>query len=274
MNSETLLQSADISVFEHRCHAARNAVSSTEQFSAHTIAYVRQGSFGYQAFAGNFELLPGAMMVGKQCDEYRCTHDHHGGGDVCLSIHLAPEWVQRLGDTTRVWRIGALPPVPELVALAELACTAAADADALRLEQLVLQLCARFVEIAGDKTLKFAPADASQRRRAVETALWLDENFHQPVSLQGMADYTGLSSFHFLRVFTAVVGITPHQYLLRSRLRHAARLLSSENRDVTNAALSCGFNDLSNFVRTFHRATGYSPGRFARLSADRKILQV
>jgi AraC-like DNA-binding protein len=75
-------------------------------------------------------------------------------------------------------------------------------------------------------------------------------------------------------VFSRVLGITPHQYLLRSRLRHAARRLADDDRSVTEIAYDVGFNDLSNFVRTFHRAAGVSPLKFRQASrGERKILQ-
>jgi AraC family transcriptional regulator len=68
--------------------------------------------------------------------------------------------------------------------------------------------------------------------------------------------------------------VTPHQYLIRSRLRHAARLLAHDTRPVTDVALDVGFADLSNFVRTFHRAAGVSPRRFRQAAkGDRKIFQ-
>jgi len=71
-----------------------------------------------------------------------------------------------------------------------------------------------------------------------------------------------------------VLGVTPHQYLVRSRLRHAARLLAEDNRDVTDIAYDVGFGDLSNFVRTFHRAAGVSPLKFRQASRGmRKIFQ-
>src|SRR5262249_19578327 len=76
----------------------------------------------------------------------------------------------------------------------------------------------------------------------------------------------GLSQFHFLRLFANALGVTPHQYLVRSRLRHAARLLADSDRAITDVALDVGFGDLSNFVRTFHRAAGASPRRFRRLA--------
>ena len=47
-----------------------------------------------------------------------------------------------------------------------------------------------------------------------------------------------------------------------ARLRRAARLLSSTDQPITDIAFGVGFGDLSNFVRTFHRAAGVSPRRF------------
>jgi AraC-like DNA-binding protein len=71
-----------------------------------------------------------------------------------------------------------------------------------------------------------------------------------------------------------VLGVTPHQYLVRSRLRHAARLLADQDRAITDVAYDIGFNDLSNFVRTFGRAAGVSPLKFRKASrGDRKIFQ-
>jgi AraC family transcriptional regulator len=108
----------------------------------------------------------------------------------------------------------------------------------------------------------------------VDAARWLDERSREPVDLEGAARTAGLSPFHFLRVFSSVLGVTPHQYLVRARLRKAARLLADDARSITDIALDVGFGDLSNFVRTFHRAAGVSPRRFRRAArGDRKILQ-
>jgi AraC-like DNA-binding protein len=67
---------------------------------------------------------------------------------------------------------------------------------------------------------------------------------------------------------------------VRSRLRHAARLLADDGLSITDIAYDVGFGDLSNFVRTFHRAAGISPLRFRQASrgkgnsfSDRNIFQ-
>lgn len=75
-------------------------------------------------------------------------------------------------------------------------------------------------------------------------------------------------------MFSRVLGVTPHQYLLRARLRAAARRLLAEDTEVTQIALDVGFNDVSNFVRTFGRAAGMSPTNFRRRGLqDSNILQ-
>src|SRR5438477_105027 len=135
-------------------------------------------------------------------------------------------------------------------------------------------LAARFVEVVSGRKRTPPGARARDRRRAVEAALWMDAHSHEPIDLEGAAREVGLSSFHFLRLFARVLGVTPHQYLVRSRLRRAARLLAADARPITRIAFDVGFNDISNFVRTFHRAAGVSPGRFRRAAkGDRKILQ-
>ena len=120
----------------------------------------------------------------------------------------------------------------------------------------------RFVDVVSGRERRPVAAGASDRRRAVDAALWLDAHAHEAIDLESAAREAGLSAFHFLRLFARVLGVTPHQYLVRSRLRHAARLLADDARSITEIAFDVGFGDLSNFVRTFHRAAGVSPRAF------------
>jgi AraC-like DNA-binding protein len=71
-----------------------------------------------------------------------------------------------------------------------------------------------------------------------------------------------------------VLGVTPHQYLVRARLRRAAQLLADGDRPITGIAFDVGFGDLSNFVRTFRRAAGLSPRQFrAAARGDGRFVQ-
>lgn len=268
-----LLQRGLITVSDFRCTAGPDDRPFVEQFDCHSISYVRKGSFGCRTRGRSFELVAGSILVGHPGDEYLCSHEHCHG-DECLSFFLTPELVEAIGDCTEVWRVGAAPPLPELMVLGELAQAAAEGRNDVGLDEIGQLLASRFVEVVSGRTQKPTPATSRDRRRAVETALWIDANSHRPINLEHAAVQAGISPFHFLRLFSSVLGVTPHQYLVRSRLRHAARLLADDEISVTDVAYDVGFADLSNFVRTFHRAAGVSPRRFREASrGNRKIFQ-
>ncbi|HET6161824.1 MAG TPA: AraC family transcriptional regulator [Dongiaceae bacterium] len=279
MSMTCISASGALSIYDYRCQVGVGAKPFAERHDRASISFVRKGSFGYRTRGQYFELVAGSVLIGRAGDEYVCSHDHVCG-DECLSFHLAPELVETIGDHDGIWSVGALPPVPELMVLAELADAAAARRSDVALDEAGLLMAARFVEVAGGavaaKSAAFdrSPSTARDRRRAVEAALWLEEHAHQVLDLDTIARQAGLSPFHFLRLFARVLGVTPHQYLVRCRLRHAARLLTDPGHSITDVAFDVGFADLSNFVRTFRRAAGVSPRAFRRAAkGERKILQ-
>src|SRR5712671_4164597 len=265
MAAKTLLQRDAIAVIDYRCSAAPGDAPFVEVHPAFSVSYVRKGSFGCRSRGRSFELVAGSILVGHPGDEYMCTHDHVCG-DECLSFFLSPELVEAIGDRAEVWQIGSAPPLPELMVLGELAQAAADGRSDIGLDEVGQVFASRFVEVVSGRAREPVPAKARDRRRAVETALWIDAHSHRQIDLEHAAGQADISPFHFLRLFSSVLGVTPHQYLVRSRLRHAARLLADDERSVTDVAYDVGFGDLSNFVRTFHRAAGVSPRRFREAS--------
>lgn len=275
MPSTLLLQSGPLSVHEYRCTAGPDDPPYPEQFADHSLSYVRRGSFGCVSRGRRHELVAGSLLVGHPGDEYLCSHEHHVCGDECLSFHFSPECAEQTGATTAAWRVGALPPLPELAVLGELAQAVVEGRSDLGLDEIGAVLAARFAGVAGGRATCRPRSNARDRRRAVEAAMWLDAQAHEAIDLERLARRTGLSSYHFLRLFADTLGVTPHQYLVRARLRRAARLLGEgDARAVTDIAYDVGFNDVSNFVRSFRRAAGVSPGAFRKAArGDRKILQ-
>jgi len=273
MAASTIFRSGLLSVIDNRCEMGPGDKPFVEQHDGFSVSYVRKGRFGYRSRGELTELVAGSILVGHPGDEYMCTHDH-AHGDECLSFFLAPELVETIGGRTEVWRTGGVPPLSELMVLGELAQSAAEGASDVGLDEVGLLFAARFVDVVSGLQRGRPEAAARDRRRAVEAALWIEASSHEPVDLESAAAEAGLSPFHFLRLFSSVLGVTPHQYLIRSRLRRAARLLADDARSITDIAFEVGFGDLSNFVRTFHRAAGVSPRTFRQAAkGDRKILQ-
>ena len=274
MFTVTPLHQGPVSVSEVMCRGDDAAAPALEAHRRWSLAYLRRGSFSCHCRGRLFQLVPGAFLVGRPGDEYRCTHAHHEGGDECLAFYFAPEVVDEVAWRRPHWQSGAAPPLAELAALGELAQAGLRHDTDVAIDEVGLLLAGRYLGLMAGATpspLKSTPAD---QRRAVKAALWIDAHSDQALSLAAMARAAGLSEFHFLRSFGAVLGVTPHQYLVRCRLRKAARLLADPQRAVTDVALDVGFADLSNFVRSFRRAAGVSPTAFRRAArGDRKILQ-
>ena len=273
MIATTLLERKSVSVFNFRCTAGPDSRPFAEQHRGHSISYVRKGSFGLRHRGRCSELVVGSVLIGHPGDEYTCTHEHVCG-DECLSFFFAPEVVETIGDSRTPWQIGSAPPLPEVVVLGELAQAAADGSSDIGLDEIGQMLASRLVEAVSGKPRKSGRDATRDRRRAVETALWIDANSHKHINLEDAAAEAGISPFHFLRLFSQALGVTPHQYLVRSRLRHAARRLTDDDSAITDIAYDVGFADLSNFVRTFHRAAGVSPLKFRQASRGmRNIFQ-
>ena len=273
----TLIEKPAFAAIDYRCDARPHDAPYTEVHTRFSIAYVRRGSFGYRYRGRRFDLVAGSVLIGHAGEEFVCTHAHHEGGDECLSFHFDAASLESVGAASKRERFrdtGALPPLPELVVLGELAQSAARGRSGIALDEAALLFANRFALLVSGNDDAPRTIREYDRRRAVEAALRIDENAHDALDLDDAASAAGLSPFHFLRVFSRVLGVTPHQYLVRSRLRRAARLLADEERRISDIAFDAGFGDLSNFARTFRRAAGMTPRAYRKAArGDRKILQ-
>jgi AraC-like DNA-binding protein len=94
----------------------------------------------------------------------------------------------------------------------------------------------------------------------------LRESWDQRVTLTELTAVAGLSRFELVRRFREQTGVTPHAYQSNLRIEHARRLLGAGTPPAAVAAI-CGFADQPHLTRTFKRAVGVSPGRYARAVA-------
>ena len=255
-------------MIDFACRAGRAARPYPEQHGGWSIALVRRGAFHYRAAPTNrtHALYEGWLLLGRAGDEFECSHEHDGGDD-CTALELSGDLIEDVaravpGCGGAIFEVPVLPPNPRAAALIERLNGAAAEE--LDLDEIARSITHAVVSQAcrvGPKPVEVTAAD----RARIEAAIQLIEaRCAAPLSLDDLAASVGQSSFHFLRVFRRATGVTPHQYLIGARLRRAARMLATTERPVTEIAYDAGFEDLSNFVRTFHRVIGRAPREYRR----------
>jgi AraC-like DNA-binding protein len=131
--------------------------------------------------------------------------------------------------------------------------------DPALLERLVTRLARLHLGARPDSALVDARAlPPLAVQRAVE---YLGDHSAREISLGELAALAGLSRYHFLRLFSAHLGVTPHRYQLLLRVSHARTLLR-DGGGVADVALAAGFSDQSHLTRCFHSVMGVPPREF------------
>jgi AraC-like DNA-binding protein len=95
---------------------------------------------------------------------------------------------------------------------------------------------------------------------------FIERHFQEKISLKELAEVARLSPYHFLRAFSATIGVSPHKYMIGCRLRYAQRLIIStgSTRLLADIAVEAGFYDEAHLASHFRRAFGQPPGRWLR----------
>ncbi len=91
---------------------------------------------------------------------------------------------------------------------------------------------------------------------------YIDDNYHQQISMKKMAAMVNLSSTHFNQRFRALLRLSPTEYVLSRRVQHARNLLSETTQTLTEIAIASGFYDQSHFAKRFRRVTGLTPNAY------------
>lgn len=95
-----------------------------------------------------------------------------------------------------------------------------------------------------------------------DTITYITENFVEPISLSDLATRASLSPFYFTRIFTKETGMTPHQYLIATRLNAAKFLLKTTTFSIKEIAFNSGFTSESSFCTTFKKWESLTPSAY------------
>jgi AraC family transcriptional regulator len=87
----------------------------------------------------------------------------------------------------------------------------------------------------------------------------IENNLTGNVTVDDLADKAGMSKYHFCRAFKKATGVSPIMFVNARRVALAKELLGREDLTISTVALKSGFNDFSNFNRSFKIMTGLTP---------------
>jgi AraC family transcriptional regulator len=268
------------------CTSGPHDRSFEERHSDFRIAVVVAGSFQYRSElaprARRGELMtPGSLLLGNAGHCFECGHEH-GTGDRCIAFGYAPDHFEHLAADAGIraprpeLRATRLPPLRVLSPLVAQACAGLVGSLDAAWEEISLHLAARALRLANGYSNHQGDPPSAAVARVTRIVRAIERHPDAQLSLARLAREAGLSPYHFLRVFQHLTGVTPHQYVLRARMREAASQLAAEPSRVLDIALACGFGDVSNFNRAFKAEFGVSPriyrgGASNRLVASRNI---
>ena len=238
-----------------------------ERHSNFSIAVVASGTFEYRAASGRELMTPGSLMLGSAGQSFECAHEH-GVGDRCVAFWYAPAYFERLAADAgaRDARFGGLrvPPLRALAPLVARACAALGGPVRLSWEEMGVRLASHAVQLSRGLAPGAPAAPAGAVARVTQAVRRIEQDPDDELSLGALARTARLSPYHFLRTFERITGVTPHQYVLRARLRRAATRLVTGPGKILDLALESGFGDLSNFNRAFRAEFGMSPRAYRR----------
>ena len=255
---------------EYQCPFEKGAPVAVEQFSEATIAIVRSGAFRFRSDRDDQLLATGFLLLANPGQCYEISHDQCGG-DRCVIFRFDEAVLEEIsGSETgsqvrRYFSRSVLPPIPRVDALRQLIDQ---HFPTVGLEEVGLALAVCVLEHAAARPHRVAPP-LQQSRRSRDTIFAALEHIERTAeeehSLSEVARVVGLSPFHFLRLFKRETGVTPHRFLMQTRVRKAIALLRETSRPVTEIAFAVGFGDLSNFINFFRREVGCSPSQFRKV---------
>ena len=104
------------------------------------------------------------------------------------------------------------------------------------------------------------------QHRLTQVLEYIQAHLEQDIRLPELAALTGISQYHFCRLFKRSLGTTPHQYVLQQRLERSKHLLKQKDLAIADIALMCGFKNQSHLTTMFRKSIGTTPRSFRTLA--------
>lgn len=276
-------------LLEHHCSRGASAPFTTLATPDQTIVIATRGEHDIEVLTpagwrmANYRPGSGGMTPAGGSAQLRWRSRGKADAFATAHLYLPPSYVEdaaehyrRIGQARRAEPLNALafedPVVAQTVgALLDAMAVGAPDLYAQAAAQwLATHILARHMAVV-DPARDRRTAGVLSDRRLVRVLDYLGAHFADPLTLDALAAEAAISKFHFVRLFRAKTGKTPHAYLLGLRLAAARRLLATTAMPVAGVARACGFASASHFCTAFARAAGATPTAFRQAAHGRPV---
>jgi AraC family L-rhamnose operon transcriptional activator RhaR/AraC family L-rhamnose operon regulatory protein RhaS len=100
--------------------------------------------------------------------------------------------------------------------------------------------------------------------RIAESITYIENNYTQSLTIDKIAQKAHLSRRHFTRIFKENYHLSPYEYIMNLRMKHASKLLRNSNLKITFVASQSGFDDPNYFSRIFKSKKGMTPSKYRK----------
>jgi AraC-like DNA-binding protein len=242
-------------VSEDSCSADPAGPAADWVYGDASIGFVMSGWFEYRTQGETALAAPGSIVFGNAGEHFNVRHvDTLGNRRLVVSFKrdMLEDIARETGVNARFGAI-ALPPSQAATRMFAMmrACSHNNSEDTL--------YALAHAALTAEQSPSPERITARDRRRVQSAVQHIEAHFDEPCSLQSLADLAGLSRFHFVRMFGAIVGQSPNQYLINTRMRAAADWLIATKTPIAQIAFDVGFNDISHFYACFRDAFACTP---------------
>jgi AraC family transcriptional regulator len=242
-------------VNEHSCAADPNDPATEWMYDDAAIGFVMSGWFEYASEDQTLLAAPGSVILGNAGESFSVRHvDTLGNRRLVVTFErgLLEEVANEAGVSSRFDAI-ALPPSQTAARMFGFIRALSRPGGEDMLYPLAHTALTAPHQRAADRI------SARDRSRVQDAVSHIEAHFGEACALQTLADVAGLSRFHFVRMFGAVVGQSPNQYLINTRMRAASDRLLTTKAPIAQIAFDVGFNDISHFYSCFRDTFGCTP---------------
>jgi AraC-like DNA-binding protein len=108
------------------------------------------------------------------------------------------------------------------------------------------------------------PENVIHKARVRAVIDFMNANLHRSIALVELAGVVNISASYFSQIFKTKTGLAPGEYLIRLRMEKAGHLLATSFLSIKQIMAEVGYNNRSNFVRSFRRHFHVSPSEYRK----------